>query len=266
METTPLQGIESIEGLLSLPYFDMLACLGEFSLHPGGLNATVELLEAAGLRGHERVLEIGAGTGLTTRALMASGLDVTIVEPSSRMLAANLRNCARANGRRPRHFQATAETLEGVPSHTYQMVLYECVFGFIADHAAAVRQCTRILLPGAGRVCVSDLHYVDQPPAAVRTALAGIFGRDVAMLFEEDWRRLFADLTPVHWRALDLKEIAAPSPQAIKANLVRADLLRALPGDGDERFVSLAQRWREWNEVFAENKRYMRAHHAVWAT
>src|SRR5216684_1954352 len=89
----PLDSHTSVEGLLGLPYFELLACLCSDSLHPGGLAATQLLLDRCALRHGERVLEIGCGPGATTRALLKAAVDVTVVDASAGMIMANAYYC-----------------------------------------------------------------------------------------------------------------------------------------------------------------------------
>ncbi|KYF63465.1 class I SAM-dependent methyltransferase [Sorangium cellulosum] len=261
---SPLRGITSFADLLALPYFEFLSCLGGFALHPGGLAATVDLLKIAGLRAQDRVLEIGCGTGHTTRALLSAGLDVSVVEPSQRMLQAALRNCERLTQRRPKHYLCRAEDLSCLPARSFDVVLYECVFGFISDPKRALRECARVMADSRSRVCVIDMHYVAEPPQRVRRELSDIFGKDIAILYEADWRELFANFASTHWDAGELSDVAAPGPDGIRQILSDAGLLDQLPGSGDERFEQISRRWHEWNRVFNENKRHMRLHRAVW--
>lgn len=232
---SPFAGMSTFEEVLRLPYFDFLSCMGEFSLHPGGLKATVALLEAADLRKDERILEIGCGTGHTTRALLAAGLDVSVVEPSERMLRAALRNCALGAGKRPRSHLCGAEDLTMVSTRSYDVALYECVFGFIPKPRLAIRECARVLSGVGARVCVIDLHYVAEPPPLARAALKRVFGRELAVLYEEDWRRLFSSFQLCHWQATDIMTLAAPSADGIRRLLSDAGLLAQLPGSGDAR-------------------------------
>jgi ubiquinone/menaquinone biosynthesis C-methylase UbiE len=262
---SPLAGVSVFEDVLRLPYFEFLSCMGEFSLHPGGLEATVALLRAADLRKGDRILEIGCGPGHTTRVLLAAGLDVSVVEPSERMLRAALRNCALGAGKRPKSHLCEAEDLTMLSPRSYDVALYECVFGFIPRPKLAIRECARVLSGAGARVCVIDLHYVADPPAPVRAALEGVFGREIAVLYEEDWKNLFSSFRLCHWQDADIVTPAAPSAEGVHRLLSDAAMLAQLPGSGDERFEKLSERWRTWNDVFVENKRYMRTHCAIWA-
>jgi SAM-dependent methyltransferase len=53
-----------------------------------------DVLELGGVRSHERILEVGAGTGKATVLFAARGLDVLAIEPNHEMAAVARRNCA----------------------------------------------------------------------------------------------------------------------------------------------------------------------------
>lgn len=62
---------------------------------PGYPDAVVDdLLELGQVREHERVLEVGAGTGKATVLFAARGVGVLAIEPSAAMAAVARRNCA----------------------------------------------------------------------------------------------------------------------------------------------------------------------------
>jgi SAM-dependent methyltransferase len=64
---------------------------------PGYPSALFDrVVELAGLRPGDSVLEVGAGTGKATAALLERGFDVTAVEPSAEMAAVLRRTCPAA--------------------------------------------------------------------------------------------------------------------------------------------------------------------------
>lgn len=69
-----------------------------------------DLMATAALRTRDAVLEIGAGTGIATEALLDRGLAVTVVEPDPRMLEVARR---RLVGRSFRAFEGRFEDVEG---------------------------------------------------------------------------------------------------------------------------------------------------------
>lgn len=77
---------------------------------PGYPDALLDWIVAdAGLSPGDRVLDVGCGTGISSRALAARGLRVLGVDPNAAMLEA-----ARAEGGDVEYLQADGETLEGV--------------------------------------------------------------------------------------------------------------------------------------------------------
>jgi SAM-dependent methyltransferase len=239
--------------------------MGQFSLHPGGLASTDAVLKAAKLRQDERVLEIGCGPGLTTHALMLAGVDITVVEPSRRMLEAALRSCLLGTGRSPAYHHGSAEDLSALPAGAFDVAILECVFGFIQDKRRALNECRRVLSPRRSRICVVDLHYVTPPPESVQKAMREALGKEMETLMKDDWERYYSDFDLVHWETFDVEPNKLVTPDEIKHRLWAAGLLNQLPGAGEERFTRISNHWNRWNEVFSENKRYMKGHRAVWA-
>jgi ubiquinone/menaquinone biosynthesis C-methylase UbiE len=258
--------VKTLEELLALPYFEFLACMGQSTLHPGGLAATDALLRAADLRQNERVLEIGCGPGLTTQLLMQAGVNVTVVEPSQRMLDAALRNCLFGTGRQPASLQGSAEDLSGLADARFDVVLMESVFGFIQDKRQALAECRRVLAPPRPRICVVDVHYVSAPPPPLFQALQRILGQGMEALMKEDWLRYFGEQELLHWETFEVGASRQLTPEGFKEWVTATGALERLPGQGEERFERLAAHWNQWAEVFTENKRYLRGHRAVWGS
>jgi SAM-dependent methyltransferase len=77
---------EAVKGSMFSPrglaFHELMALLGVGDLHPGGRQATTLLLAELTRHGSRRVLEVGAGIGLTTERMVRSGLEVTAIEPN----------------------------------------------------------------------------------------------------------------------------------------------------------------------------------------
>lgn len=97
-----LKKITSIDDLYRLPYFETMSLLGEVSLHSDGIKNTAGLLHEAQVNGKSKILEVGCGTGATTKALLRVGLDVTVVEPSLSSFQTMLNNCFKNSGKLPK--------------------------------------------------------------------------------------------------------------------------------------------------------------------
>jgi SAM-dependent methyltransferase len=253
----------TVEALLALPYFDILASLGLYSLHPGGPRATARVVDAAGVRAPDAVLEVGCGTGVSTLALMHANFCVAVAEPNARMLDATLRNCRRILGQEPIAYATDAESLGGVPTGYFDLVLFEAVFGFMHDREAAIAQCRRVLRPEMGRVAIIDFHYTCSPPESVRRAVGEVVGHTIDVLDEGDWRDLFAGWTTTLWDSIPLPPLSAPTTPMLRESLRRSEAAAALASATDTDLDRLTSRLVEQNAIFRENQKYMRAHHVV---
>lgn len=257
---SPLYGVKSAAELAALPYFDALACLGELSLHCGGIRNTAELLYAARADGHSQILEVGCGTGATTRALLRAGLQVAVVEPSRRMVAAMVRNCLMNAGRVPEHHVASAEDLGVLESGRFDIVLLECVFGFVQDKAAAVAEMRRVLKPG-GVIAVTDFHYVSEPDTELRARLRRELGI-AQLLSRADWERSFESLCLSEWTEVPMGT-GGIDRTSIELMVGDARLTDAFP-DGAIGLEALAQRFAGWEALSAANRRHMAGFNALW--
>lgn len=257
---SPLYGLRDTADLLELPYFDALACLGELSLHCGGIRNTAELLYMAGANGSSSILEIGCGTGATTRAMLRTGYEVVAVEPSRRMVAAMVRNCLMHAGKVPEHYNTGAEDLSSISSNRFDIVLLECVFGFVQDKATAVAEMYRVLKPG-GVIAVNDFHYLNEPPFDLVQELNRSFGiRQI--LSRNDWECCFEMLQLDAWCEVQMGA-GGINAQSVDLMLTDAKLYERFPGGAQGR-ATLAQRFVAWDEVFARNRCYMAGHNALW--
>lgn len=68
-----------------LAFHELMSRLGVGDLHPGGRATSQLFLEELAKGGAKRVLEVGAGIGLTTERMRKAGYDVTPIEPNAVM-------------------------------------------------------------------------------------------------------------------------------------------------------------------------------------
>ncbi len=265
---SPFRGVESIEELLELPYFDFLACVGVgSSAHPGGLRSTQQLLSTAKVRLGDRILECGCGLGATTTALLSFGVtDITVVERSERMISAMMRNCRVQGLPLPSAVCASIEQIDSLGVNAFDFVLCECILGFVDSKRNALSQIRRVLKP-SGRLGVIDYHYAEPPPDELRRRLSSLFGGDFEPLTEEAWKDLFSAFFAIDsWSYL-----SPPSAGASKEEFVRGlgevmermghtSEVRWLDGEAVRRIVD---RWMEIDGIFAENRSLLRGHLGV---
>jgi SAM-dependent methyltransferase len=65
-----------------LAFHEMMGRLGVGDLHPGGRPVSAMFMQELRARGVRRVLEVGAGIGVTTERLLRAGFDVAPLEPN----------------------------------------------------------------------------------------------------------------------------------------------------------------------------------------
>lgn len=150
-----LNKLKSFDDFLNLPYFDFVACLGFFSLHPGGIRRTKNLVHQLNIKPTDKILEIGSGVGATTVGLLRAGGDVTIVEPNQSLLETTVRNCKVFANKTPHTYAIGAEDLSDLVHETFDIVIMEAVFGFIQDKQKALNGIFSLLKPG-GRIGITD--------------------------------------------------------------------------------------------------------------
>lgn len=107
------------------------------------------------------VLDLAAGTGKLTRALLKAGLDVVAVEPQ-----ASLRRVLAANVEAERVRDGTAEAIP-LPDSSVAAVTVADAFHWF-DHSVALREIRRVLRPGGGLAVLatapdwSDVPWADE--------------------------------------------------------------------------------------------------------
>jgi SAM-dependent methyltransferase len=101
-----------------------------------------------GLAPGARVLDLAAGTGKLTRALLAAGLDVVAVEPQ-----APLRQALAASVGEARAIEGLAERIPLADDSVDAVTVADAIHWF--DHAAALAEIARVLRPGGGLAVLS---------------------------------------------------------------------------------------------------------------
>ncbi|WP_353471432.1 methyltransferase domain-containing protein [Salipiger sp. H15] len=106
------------------------------------------LVEAAGLRGGGRMLDVATGTGVVAREALRHGASVTAVDINEGMLTV-----ARERAPKATFLQAAAEALP-FDDGAFDAVTCQFALMFFEDRVGALREMARVCHPG-GRVAVS---------------------------------------------------------------------------------------------------------------
>jgi SAM-dependent methyltransferase len=177
--------------ILSLPYVELLALLGESNQPPGGFDTIRRLIVNCHLGPHTNVLHAGCNAGFLSRELARlSGCTITGIDISERMAeAANRR--ARAEGLEGRARYENRDMRDTrFGAATFDVTLSGGALAFVVDQPRAVREWLRVTKP-FGLVADSELFYREDPPDSVRGRVSSIIGVEVPVYRESDWRGLF---------------------------------------------------------------------------
>jgi SAM-dependent methyltransferase len=108
------------------------------------------LVRYAGVRGDDRVLDVGTGSGVVAITAARQGARATGVDPTPALLAKAQENAALAECRDIRWDEGTSEHLP-YPDGTFDVVLSQYAHMFSAEPEVASREMLRVLEPG-GRI------------------------------------------------------------------------------------------------------------------
>jgi SAM-dependent methyltransferase len=171
------------------------------SSRPDYPSALFDWLEAQGaLHAGSRVADLGAGTGLLTRDLLARGAEVLAVEPNAAMREACDRLLAGTPG-----YRSTEGRAESIPAPDASLDLVTAAQAFHwFDIPAARRECARVLAPGGAVALIWNDRLDGDPLHADMSAVFERFGgkHREAMLAHENpggVAAFFAPQTALHW-------------------------------------------------------------------
>jgi SAM-dependent methyltransferase len=248
------------DAVKELSYFELLAVLGNVSLHCGGPEASYRLLDLAGANSSSTILEIGCGPGVTSTALLNNGIDLTVVEKSPLMLKAALNRCAKLSKRLPKYFEGGIEDAESfLKNKKFDIVLLECVFGFVEKKHKAI-EIIKSCLRDEGSIALIDFSYLTPPPHSIRADLANIGINEV--LYKADWERYFEDFHLSRWDIIGMS--LTPSSLDSIEQALKESAFFIEPGAISQIAEEMYGRLLEYEKLFSINKKCMSAHAAIW--
>jgi len=171
-------------------YFNFLAKVG-LTKHYGSLDATMELIQATGIKAGQRVIDIGCGVGATPVNL-AQQIGTPVI--GSDLIESMLYRCReRAAAYQVLHLTpflaADARDLP-FPGNCFDAVLLESVNVFFEDKTTVLKEYARVLRPG-GYLGFTEMTWL-QPPTKVYVDLFKN-AAFVTALEESGWKDLLVE-------------------------------------------------------------------------
>lgn len=123
---------------------------------PYSQDALGKLFATLHLPAQSMCVDIGAGTGRLTEALVAEKLDVIAIEPNPEMFRLGQLAVPGA-----RWLQVRGEAT-GLPARSFDLVTFGSSFN-VLEPSAALDECARLLRPGGWVVCLWNHRDLDDP-------------------------------------------------------------------------------------------------------
>lgn len=217
----------------------------------------LDLVNAAGLRPGERVLDVGCGTGTIARLAaerVGSNGRVSGLDANAAML-----NVARSvpSANPIKWYETVAESMP-LPDHSFDVVFCGLSLQFFADKAAALREMHRVLKP-RGRVYISTpipsdfLKVFDRALARNVNKEASVFVHAVFSL--NDPREMETLLTQAGFSDVatraDTRTLHLPPPREFMWQYIASTpLIAVLPQSGNAQTEALEREveagWAQW--------------------
>lgn len=140
--------------------------------HPGGEAHTLRLLELAGLREGDTVLDMGAGDGEAVSFMRSMGIAARGIDIDPRSMAVEQGDLLKTS----------------FPDESFDAVLSQCSFFVSNDQSGALREAYRLLRRG-GKLLLSDVFFTGPEEMLGDAGFDIIYTEDMTEL----WRAYFLE-------------------------------------------------------------------------
>jgi ubiquinone/menaquinone biosynthesis C-methylase UbiE len=187
-ETNARRGTPSVE---EAPTYLELHAYSGATKHMGGLSTTKELIEFCSIDEGSYVLEVGCGTGATSRYLAQKvGCRVLGVDVRPTMIEQARERAARGGVEERAEFRVGDATALPFKEATFDVVLVESVTTFIEDKASAIAEYARVLKPGGCVGLNEEIWHQTPVPAEIVEYVAFTWDVHAELPTLESWIEL----------------------------------------------------------------------------
>jgi SAM-dependent methyltransferase len=173
------------------PYLFM-AVLGKRVIHPGGRQASEELLRQANIQAGQNVLDVGCGVATTAIEIARRhGARVTAVDIAPLMIERARANVAQLHLQEQVIVQAGDILALDFADGSFDCVVAEAVTMFV-DRPRAARELVRVCRP-AGRVLATEFLWRRPPPPEVQHLFLGEICPGLTFDNLDEWVQLYGE-------------------------------------------------------------------------
>lgn len=247
----------TVEMIGRMSYVDLLACMGESNLPPGGFSNIANLISFCHIHESSRVLHVGSSAGFLSRELSRiTGCYVTGVDISENMVTSARAN-ARAEGLSDKCTYVCSDICTYNSNEPYDVVLTGGSLAFVRNHQLAIRSMVNNVKP-YGFVALCELAYHSSPPVELREQISSIIENHVPEYPLDYWSNLADSCNELRLWKSDERPVRKASMDELNQYCTRMSNWAASDWSSQAK-EALAARILNYMEPFNENMGYLTA-------
>lgn len=217
-----------------MTFFEVISIAGLGYSHPNGIQSTKEMLNYAGLRKSDFVLDIGCGIGKTACYVSKRiGCKVIGADISKDMIFKAKKTTKSVNLNKKVEF--IAADLHNLPfeDNSCDCIILESVMIYV-NKDKAINELKRVLKPD-GKICATEFTWLQRPNISLVNKTSEILNTPVEILMIDEWKTLLQNhhLIPImiknyNYKMNFLYQIRRLFPQGLEAfNIIYKSLTNA---------------------------------------
>jgi len=169
-------------------YFDIITSLGASSTHLDGIKATKEMIKIAKIKGNEKILDVGCGTGYTACYLAKKyGCKVIGIDASKKMI--DVANKKAKKMQVDVNFKVANAHKLPFKDNTFDILIGESITAYL-DKDKAIKEYFRVIKP-KGIIVNMEFTWIKNPTKKLIDETSRVLGVKVNILKEEQWKSLY---------------------------------------------------------------------------